>query len=358
MCQGAPDQAADRSLGEVAIKAQLFDPYSAVIEWSPGPFVEVTGVTRGLGLFKRHIVIGSAVVGCGTVNSKNRMGGYVGRQWFDVVIQNGAVVQTEIDDPGDPSPLTEQLCQSLGFGAPTEGSSPSAPPTLANGAGIFSPELGADFSTLTPTMAALLGRPDLACAVVTQVLAGSAAEQAGFRNGDCITAFDSNPVHSGLDLLAAVQAAQRGKLFKVELLRAGAPLSLTAVISSTTTPAPAASTNTPSNSPAPTPAPRPPGAPTDGPAPFGATFQDRPGILRTLSPCPRTKGAFLMKVLRGGLADRAGIQETDTITSFNDQPIGGKADLEAALRTLHAGDVAKFGISSSGCDTGSVSVTF
>lgn len=299
MSQEAPDQSALRSLGEVAIKNQLLDPYSAVIGWSPGPLVEVNGVSKGLGIFKRHVVIGSALVGCGTVNAKNRMGGYIGQQWFDVVIQNGAVVQVEIDSPDDPSPLTEQFCRSLGFGTPMAGGTapaamtPSAP---TSGEGTVSPELGVEISTLTPAMAAVLGRPDLACAVVSGVEPGSTAERAGLRKGDCITTFGGMPVHSEYDLLAAVQAAQPEKLLKVELLRAGAPLSLTAKIGSAnpTRPAVAASA-----SPVGAPQGAPPlaaGGPVDAPKLFGATFQDRPGVLRALSPCPGTKGAFFAQV--------------------------------------------------------------
>src|ERR1700761_1518405 len=59
LCQAAPDPGPMRSLGEAAIKNQLLDPYTAVFEWSPGPFVEVNGVTKGGGIFKRHVVVGN-----------------------------------------------------------------------------------------------------------------------------------------------------------------------------------------------------------------------------------------------------------------------------------------------------------
>jgi hypothetical protein len=109
------DQAGLRAMGEAALKYQLLDPYSAVIEWSPGPFVPVTSITKGGGIFKRTVVSGPALVGCGTVNAKNRMGGYVGRQAFDVAFQDGKVVLAEMDSDGDPYPATAQFCRSLGF---------------------------------------------------------------------------------------------------------------------------------------------------------------------------------------------------------------------------------------------------
>jgi hypothetical protein len=44
-----PDpNAAYRALGEKALKASLFDPYSAVIQWSPEPFEALTMFRAGL----------------------------------------------------------------------------------------------------------------------------------------------------------------------------------------------------------------------------------------------------------------------------------------------------------------------
>jgi PDZ domain len=103
---------------------------------------------------------------------------------------------------------------------------------------------------------------------------------------------------------------------------------------------------------------RPPGAPADAAAPFGVKAQDRPGVLRMLSSCPGTKGAFLLKVIPGGVADRGGLQETDTITSLGDVPISGKADLEAALKTMRAGQLVSIGVSTSACDVRTASVAF
>lgn len=69
----------------------LFDPYSAVFNFTRLP-------TKGYG----GSPIDGAKIGwlvCGTVNAKNRMGGYVGVKPFFVVISNGAVIHREIDTP-------------------------------------------------------------------------------------------------------------------------------------------------------------------------------------------------------------------------------------------------------------------
>lgn len=69
----------------------LFDPYSAVFTFTRAP-------TKGYG----GNPIDGAKIGwivCGTVNAKNRMGGYVGAKPFVVVISKDAVIHREIDTP-------------------------------------------------------------------------------------------------------------------------------------------------------------------------------------------------------------------------------------------------------------------
>lgn len=61
----------------------LFDPYSAVYRFTYGP---ERGAWVGLGTDYGWIV-------CGTVNAKNRLGGYVGAKRFRVLIAHGRVVE-------------------------------------------------------------------------------------------------------------------------------------------------------------------------------------------------------------------------------------------------------------------------
>lgn len=61
----------------------LFDPYSAVYTFDFGPArASHTGLGTTIGWFV-----------CGTLNAKNRMGGYVGAKPFRVVIVKGAPVE-------------------------------------------------------------------------------------------------------------------------------------------------------------------------------------------------------------------------------------------------------------------------
>lgn len=75
-----------RPLVEDYMKKLLFDPYSAVYDdWrgpSKGYFYDMTGTYYGYRV-------------CVDINSKNRMGGYVGSQPFYFMIKDGRVVKME-----------------------------------------------------------------------------------------------------------------------------------------------------------------------------------------------------------------------------------------------------------------------
>lgn len=87
-----PDRTEGIALAEAAVKRTLKDPDSAKFEW-PNGFV--------YGWYKQPF--GKKFNGwitCGLVNAKNGYGGYVGRAAVIVVLQSGAVVETNMDDPG------------------------------------------------------------------------------------------------------------------------------------------------------------------------------------------------------------------------------------------------------------------
>jgi hypothetical protein len=50
---------------------------------------------------------------CGTVNSKNRMGGYSGASQFYALIRDGQVVDQLIGDPTDDNPITNGMVEGF-----------------------------------------------------------------------------------------------------------------------------------------------------------------------------------------------------------------------------------------------------
>ena len=83
-----PSWANYRALAEAELRERLVDPDSAKITW-------VGGFYKG---FVKPFVSGrhDGYVACGRVNSRNRMGGYVGAQAFLVVIDYDRVLDLEI----------------------------------------------------------------------------------------------------------------------------------------------------------------------------------------------------------------------------------------------------------------------
>jgi hypothetical protein len=113
-CASAPDprQIQDADYGpypsnyEEIIKShigkQLYDPYSAVWTFN----APVKGWNR-LGELK----FGWAL--CGTVNAKNRFGGYVGAKPFYVMLHYGKVVQETMGDDEFSRAMVDGLCEKL-----------------------------------------------------------------------------------------------------------------------------------------------------------------------------------------------------------------------------------------------------
>jgi serine protease Do/serine protease DegQ len=88
--------------------------------------------------------------------------------------------------------------------------------------------LGVNIVTLTPDVAQNLGIADAQGALVSQVVEGSAAEKAGVRAGDVITAVNNRTVKTGAELRNAIGLLRVGDKVEITLLREGKPRRVTA----------------------------------------------------------------------------------------------------------------------------------
>jgi hypothetical protein len=96
-----PDWALFRRNSEAALRARLIDPGSAQINW---PYGFLLGSWRPL--FSKRI---EGYWTCGTVNARNRMGGYTGRTSFVVVLdRNATVLYSDVGEAKDIDVLTSQ----------------------------------------------------------------------------------------------------------------------------------------------------------------------------------------------------------------------------------------------------------
>jgi S1-C subfamily serine protease len=89
-----------------------------------------------------------------------------------------------------------------------------------------------NIQTLVPEIAQSMGLPEgIQGALVSQVVEGSAAEKAGVKAGDVITAVNNRPVRDAGQLRNAIGLLSVGEKVDVSLLRDGKPRRVTAVIS-------------------------------------------------------------------------------------------------------------------------------
>ena len=90
--------------------------------------------------------------------------------------------------------------------------------------------LGVNIQTLTPDIAESLGLSKTQGALVSQVVDGSAAEKAGIKAGDVITAINGKPVKDAAALRNAIGMMRIGEKVEVTLVRDGKPRTVTAVV--------------------------------------------------------------------------------------------------------------------------------
>jgi hypothetical protein len=110
----AADYHALRLLAEDELRTMLIDPSSAQFEWPLG---------FAYGSW-RPTVYGhmTGYLGCGTLNSKNRYGGYAGVKWFTVIIRDDdkKVLLAHIDQAGG-FPQAKTYCGQVALPPPQAG---------------------------------------------------------------------------------------------------------------------------------------------------------------------------------------------------------------------------------------------
>ena len=90
--------------------------------------------------------------------------------------------------------------------------------------------LGVNIQTLTPDIAQSMDLGNVQGALISQVVEDSAAEKAGIRAGDIVTAVNGKPVKDAAGLRNAIGMLSIGDRVDVALLRDGKPRRVTAVI--------------------------------------------------------------------------------------------------------------------------------
>jgi hypothetical protein len=155
----APNWARYRELGEAAIRESLIDPDSAKFEWPYG-----YAPSRWTQFLHKRPYYG--YITCGMVNSRNRMGGYVGATRFVVVIKFDVVLYAALGGPAGSDGMVDWGCaEAIRKGvlprAPADGPTDTGQPsfgfrinTVAEGAYVaaIAPGGPAQKAGLTPGM--------------------------------------------------------------------------------------------------------------------------------------------------------------------------------------------------------------
>ena len=191
----APDWEHFKQLGEAAIRRILIDPESARFEWPLG--YRQSGWKPPLAR-TRH-----GYTTCGYVNSRNRVGGYVGRTAFVVVIDHDRVVHADVANNSDLDFVRMGCAESARRGMfppsetmPAASASSPAPSSASTGA------LKLGFA-ITPMKQG---------AYIDSLQSGSAGERAGLKPGMVISHVNGIILAGLGDAMARILEASEGQI--------------------------------------------------------------------------------------------------------------------------------------------------
>jgi S1-C subfamily serine protease len=160
--------------------------------------------------------------------------------------------------------------------------------------------LGVSTYTVSSDIAQVYGLANAQGALVTQVVAGSAADRAGIKTGDIITSVNGVAVKSPTELRNTIGLTRVGEKIDVGLLRDGKPQRVTATITAAATVEPAALK----------------------PADIHKGLEGA-----SLADAPDMTGALVRGVEPGSPAAQAGLRSNDVIVGINQAKVGNLQQL-------------------------------
>ncbi len=164
--------------------------------------------------------------------------------------------------------------------------------------------LGVQMQDITPELAKAFDIKSQQGAVVTRVAKDSAADKAGLKIGDVITAIDGEKLLNADNLRNSIGLLMVGQTITLDIIRDGKNKTLTAKVKET---------------------PKDQQQGSVHPTLSGATFGD----IDASSPYyNRIKGVMVYSVKRGSPAWAAGLRENDIITSVNKKPVENLDDFK------------------------------
>jgi serine protease Do len=197
--------------------------------------------------------------------------------------------------------------QGVGFAVPTKLAKP-----------IFS-SLVKGIQAVTPDLAASFQLDKAQGALVTNVMPGSPADQAGIHRGDVIVEYDGEAVMDPRTLQGQVVGTVVGNKISLVVMREGKKVTLRPVIREQNQPTKVARAN-----------------PMKHDGPFaGVAVQDLDGrIAKQLGLAEEVSGVVVMEVTPGSYAERAGLAQGDVISEINRKPVRSEKDFVQVVSHL------------------------
>jgi len=193
--------------------------------------------------------------------------------------------------------------------------------------------LGVIIQPLDPDLARSFDYDSTDGALVAEVTDGSAADRAGMKPGDIVTAIDGRPVRTVNELRNAVAATAPGTAVDLDLFRDGRRTELSVRLDERSDAQVAAGR-------------------ADAPEPLGLDLQPVTPDLAAAHGLPEDHGLMIRAVEPGSAASRAGLEPGDVILDVQGKAVStlrdfheatAKADLKSGVRlTIRTGDHRRF----------------
>jgi serine protease Do len=203
--------------------------------------------------------------------------------------------------------------QGIGFAIPVDLVKPLIPQLGATGA-VTRGYLGVSIQAVTPELAKGLKLAERQGALVSDVVSGSPAAQAGIHRGDVIVGLNGEPLKDAHDLPALVAKTPVGERVMVTLRRDGQSQKVPVTIGKL--PAERAASTEPSQA---------------APGQWGLQLQEVTPQMARQRGVAEASGVMVVGVQPGSPAERAGLQRGDVIREVNHQAVQSVQEVRDAL---------------------------
>lgn len=208
--------------------------------------------------------------------------------------------------------------QGVGFAVPTKLAKPVYTSLVKSGT-VVRGFLGVGIQAVTPDLANSFHLDKAQGALVTNVLPGSPADQAGIQRGDVIVEYEGQVVEDPRTLQGQVVGTVVGNSISMVVMREGKKIRLRPVIREQHEPTKVAQTS-----------------PMKQDGPFaGVAVQDLDGrMAQQLGIAEEVSGVVVVEVTPGSYAERAGLAQGDVISEINRKPVRSEKDFVQVVSHL------------------------